>query len=218
MTARPTRRPARLADGLLAPDEHNDRGRIACSHVVSRFDAAVAAMDAKWGVDRLPGLLPVDPPPHVPPEHRDAYRAMPLRYGRAVEELMRALAADDPDAVETWTDRAVSVLLAIDRHCDLAGVQRPAIVAHHVTLDGTRYAIVSDVADAAEAERLFPGSRVLTALQCAIAVERAAAGIGLLGECRRVFPQADPTHDTAERLAATPRGEWDERLGDRIPF
>ena len=218
MTHRPHRRPSRRADGLLAPDEHENRGRIACSHVVARFDAAVAAMDAKWGTDRLPGLLPTEPPPHVPPDRRDDYRAIPGRYGRAVEELMRALAADDPDAVAQWTERAVQMLAVIDRQCDLAGVARPAITAHHVTLDGTRYAIVQDVADAAEAERLHPGAVVLTALQCAVAWERARGGVGLLGECRRQFPDAQPAPESAEALAAAPKGGWDERLGDGIPF
>lgn len=212
------RRTGRLGDKLMTPDAYELPNRITVDHIVARFDQAVAAMDRKWGVDRLPGLLPIDPPPHVPADRRDDWRAIPGRYGRAVEELHRAIAADDPAAAETWTARAVQMLGVMDRQCDLAGVTRPSVAVHLVTLDGTEYAIVPEAADEAEAMRMHPGATVLTAMQCAIAVERARGGLGMIGECKRLFPDAEPTFAAASAIAAIPTTEFDEALGDGIPF
>jgi hypothetical protein len=52
-------------------------------------------------------------------------------------------------------------------------------------------------------------------MQCAVDHERARGGIGMLGECRRMFPDATPTHDAAKALAGIPG--WDEDAGDPIP-
>lgn len=168
-TKRPPRR--RQPDRLVAPDEHETPGSIPCTMVLAPLDRLREAMDRKWGHDRLVGLYPPEPGAHVPADKRDAYRAVPERYGLAVERLHAALDANDPAEVRTWTERATKLIGVMDRECERAGVTRPEPETLETESDGRRVIVVSDTRDAALVEARNPGARVLTLRQCAVAAE-----------------------------------------------
>lgn len=167
-----TRKLRRHPDRLTNPDDHEVPGAIACTMIVAPLDRLREEMDRKWGMDRLPGLYPPEPGPHVPADKRDAYRAVPERYGRAVEELHRALDRNDVEAVRTWTGRAHQMLGIMDRECEAAGIVRPEPDTLETDVEGRRVIVVGDTCDAAEVERRNPGAVVVTLAEAAFAVER----------------------------------------------
>lgn len=213
MTAQPRRQRRRQPDRLVAPDEHETPGAIPCTMIVAALDRLREAMDAKWGMDRLVGLYPPEPGPHVPAGKHDAYRAVPERYGVAMERLHQALDANDPAAVREWTDKARRLIAVMDRECERAGVTRPEPETIETEMDGERVIIVADTRDAREVERRNPGVRVVTAAEAALAVTRMSAALGTLGEAVRVWPDAE--------VAVAARRENDAKgrpLEDEVPF
>lgn len=146
MAKRPTRS-RRSDDRLLVPDGHEVRHQITIDMMLGPLDRLTAELDRKWGINRLPALLPTEPPAHVPPESHDAYRSIGRRYGEAVEALNVAIAENDPDGVQAGVERVSKALRVMDRQCDAAGVQPPSPLVWEIDLDGRRIAIVHDTAD-----------------------------------------------------------------------
>lgn len=209
MPNRPTRR--RAADRLVSPDAHQTPGLIACDMVVAQFDRAALAMDARWGVDALPGILPIDPPAFVPVEEHDDYRAIPRRYGEVIEAMRRALEVNDVEACRAAVDRACRALALMDSICTQAGVGALDTLAWEVELpDGRRAVIVRDTAAWKVAEARFPGIPIVTAQEAAHDALGARSGARMVDAAMKAFPGAE--------LRLRPPTPTKEDLEDAIPF
>lgn len=190
MVNRPTRR--RAADRLTTPDGHQTRGLIACDMIVAQFDRAVRAMDARWGIDALPGILPPEPPASVPAEQHAAYRTIPERYGQVIEDMRRALEANDVEACRAAVDRACKALALMDSLATAAGLQALDALAWEVELpDGRRAVIVRDVEAWKVADARFPGATIVTAQEAAHDALGARSGARMLDAAMKAFPGAD---------------------------
>lgn len=209
MTTPHPRRRRKADDRIIVPGASDHAGMIRCDMILAPLDRLHSALDDKWGIDRLPGILPVTPPAHVPPESHEGYRSILSRYGELVEALNKALDDNDVAGVQSVTPRVMRALEIMDAHCTAAGLASPVAI-HEVEYEGQTIGLIADAADWKRAEALRPGVAIYTFADAASALLNKAGGLALLGEAQRLFPGAD--------VVARPptRGKFAEI--DTIPF
>tara|TARA_R110000751_G_scaffold307812_1_gene431853 strand:- start:34424 stop:35083 length:660 start_codon:yes stop_codon:yes gene_type:complete len=190
MPKRPTRA-RRSQDRVLVPDGHETRHQITIDMMLAPLDRLQDQLDRKWGINRLPAILPADPPPHVPAAQHEAYRSIGRRYGEAVEALNVAIAENDADGVQAGVERVSKALRVMDRQCDAAGVEPPSPLVWEIDLDGRRIAIVHETADWERVKRERPAAEIYSLRDAAVALTRMSLGTALLGEVKRQFPGAE---------------------------
>ena len=124
--------PARYArppkfDRLTRPDA--SRAETEMHYCLGPYDEAIRAAELKWGVDRLPSLVPVD---------------MALKYGKAVGALNDAIRADDLEAVRQNAINCTKGLAALDRAATEAGATKADPHVWEMGRDDFRFAIIKD--------------------------------------------------------------------------
>lgn len=102
---------------------------IAIDFACGPLDELTRAMDRKWGVDRLPELVPVE---------------MAARYGKAVAALNAALDAQDVEAAKANAANVMRGLSAMDAEAERAGATRADQTIWEYEVDGFKFAILRD--------------------------------------------------------------------------
>lgn len=192
MTQRPRRQ--HKTDRLLHQDVIREEAR--CDMAVAPFDNAARLMDRKWGVDRLPGLVPVP---------------MAEKYGAALHALNEALGANDPAAVTANAENCIKGLKAMDAAAEAAGADKanPAVLEYD--LDGFRFGILpGDGMDWPAVKAARPDLRFYSLREVGQALKAYADHV-LVHAAKEHFPGAEIT-------AIRPKPDFDWKSGDAIPF
>jgi len=167
---------------------------IRCDMACAPLDNLARQMDARWGVDRLVGL--------VPP-------AIAERYGAAIAHLHSVYDAEDPAQTAAAAANCMRGLQAMDAAATAAGHQPADPRVWMIEADGHRYGFVEDAALVAIAERNNPGVKIVTLRQAAnsLAITQNAVVVAAVVN----FPGATVT-------AIRPRTQLEEEIGDEIPW
>lgn len=119
------------------------------------FDAAVRAMDKRWGIDRLPELVSTE---------------SAAKWGTAMAGLNGAIDAHDPDKVKFWVEICLRGLTAMDAEAVSLGrpVSDPMIWEHEY--EGQVYGIIEDGREWPAAYAKRPGIAIHTMREVALAL------------------------------------------------
>ena len=177
----------RLMHSGAKPDE------IACDFALGPFDTAARAMERKWGVNRLEGLVSPD---------------TAARYGSAIAKLNTAIAANDPADTAARAAVCIRGMAALDAEATAAG-HRPIIPeAWEIDVDGVTCAILRDDAAWPAFAAARPGVRVYSLREVSNAL---AAYGGMVAAVKEAFPGARVT-------AVRERTQLEKELNDEVPF
>ena len=148
-------------------------------HVCAAFDEACRAMDLKWGVDRLPSLVPVD---------------VAERYGRARAALDEAIRADDTEAVKQNAENCARGLAKMDEIADASGAQRSSPQTWEMSDgNGFHFAILQDERDWPALKAARPDLVFFTRGEVINAMRAYHSAIADLKEIQKHFPDAKIT-------------------------
>jgi hypothetical protein len=138
------------------------------------FDAAVRAMDRRWGVDVLPELVSTE---------------SAAKWGRAMAGLNAAIDAQDPDKVKFWVEICLRGLTAMDAEAVILGrpVSDPDIWEHEY--EGQVYGIIADGREWPAAYAKRPGIAIHTMREVAVALHEHRNG--LVDAVKLAFPGAE---------------------------
>lgn len=166
---------------------------VACDFAMAPFDAAARAMERKWGINRLEGLVNPD---------------TAARYGSALGKMNAAMDAGDP--AETATRAAVCIrgLTAMDAEANAAGHQPIVPDAWEIQIDGKTCALLRDDAAWPAYSAARPGVRVYTMREVANALEAYGQTVAAVKDA---FPGAQVT-------AVRQPSPLEIELQDSIPF
>ena len=177
-------------DRLMTPGASS--AEIACDHAVAPFDRVCRDYERKYGIDRLPEL--------VPPE-------MAARYGKAMGVLNAAINAEDPDATAAAAANCIRGLHALDAAATAAGHQPISPAVWEYTHEGYTFGIIRDVEEWPAAAAIRPGLTLYTLREVAVAL---AASRNAVVAVKAAFPGA--------QLAAIRQPTFlEESLDDFIP-
>jgi len=138
------------------------------------FDAAVRAMDRRWGVDVLPELVSTE---------------SAAKWGKAMAGLNGAIDAQDPDKVKFWVEICLRGLTAMDAEAVSLGrpVSDPMIWEHEY--EGQVYGIIEDGREWPAAYAKRPGIAIHTMREVAVALHEHRNG--LVNAVKLAFPGAE---------------------------
>ena len=141
------------------------------------FDAAVRAMDKRWGIDRLPELVSTE---------------SAAKWGKAMAGLNAAIDAQDPDKVKFWVEICLRGLTAMDAEAVSLGrpVSDPMIWEHEY--EGIVYGIIEDGREWPAAYAKRPGIAIHTMREVAVALHEHRNG--LVNAVKLAFPGAEVKH------------------------
>ncbi len=186
----------RKADRLLAPGLTKEE--MACDYAVSPMDEMARDMDRKWGIDRLPAL--------VPPE-------MARNFGIAMARVNAAMEAKDADAVTAAAANAMRGLTALDSAATAAGAKTADGAAWEYDLDGFHFVVLEDDRQWQAAKDSRPDVAHFTPREVALALKFWCSAAPI-EKIKHHFPAARIAKlPDVERL---PSSFWTE--GDQIPF
>lgn len=129
---------------------------VACDFAMAPFDTAARAMERKWGINRLEGL--------VSPETA-------ARYGSALGKMNAAMDTGDPAETAARVAVCVRGLAALDAEATAAGHQPIVPDAWEFQIDGNTCALLRDDAAWPAYSAARPGVRVYTMREVANALE-----------------------------------------------
>lgn len=185
-------------DRLLNPGATS--AEIRCDHAVAPWDRAARAMEEKWGMGKLPGL--VSP-------------ALSERYGAAVAHMFACMDRGDSAATAAAAENCVKGLAKMDAEAMAAGHKPPSVEAWQIEYEGRKYAIIKDVADWQIAESQYPGWQIVTLREAAVAIHEFKSAIAVANEVKAIFPGAEIT---AIRSKSKPETPLEDELEDFVPF
>lgn len=168
----------------------------ACDIAIMGFDRAAYEADQKWGMDRLPSL--------VPP-------ATAARYARAYELLMRAFQNEDIDGIKAHAQNCIKGIAAMNRMAEEAGLKPMPPKVLEAEIDGLKIAVVEDPADMRFYNR-SPDVVVYTLAEIQVAIKALAAQGSAIDHVKRHFPEANVTAIRPQKL---PEKFWEDG-GDAI--
>lgn len=189
MTARPIRQ--RKEDRLIYSGATSEE--IAAHKACAPFDRMARDMERKWGIDRLPELVPAE---------------MAARFGRAMGLLNTALDAADVDAAIAAANNCTRGLQAMDAAATAAGHKPARPDVWQYEYDGFRFGIIRDVEDWPQVAEDLPGLTLFTMREIAVALAHDRKARSAIAEIKSAFPGSQMT-----RIRAT-----DDSLDDEIPF
>ncbi len=165
---------------------------IKCHMALGPFDTMARAMDAKWGMNRLPDL--------VSPE-------MNQRWAQALINLNAAIRADDPELTAARVAACLRGFAAMDREAETAGHQPIPPAAQEIEVGGKLCAVLWDEAQWPAYAALRPGVRTYSPREVANALD--AYG-GTVAAIKDAFPGA--------QIAERKRTPLEEAIDDDLPF
>ena len=182
------------ADRLITPGASS--AEIAADYASLPFDRACRDADAKWGIDRLPGL--------VAP-------ATALRFGKAVALMNAAITKPDPEAAAAYAENCAKGITAMDREATASGHRPASPDVWEFEMDqGEMVGIIRDGGDWQAAQALRPNLRIYTLREAAMALQHYG---GLVTAVKDTFPGSAVTAVRNRVLMET-----DESLDDEIPY
>jgi hypothetical protein len=189
MTARPSYN--RKSDRLIYPGASADE--IRCDTALAPVDRIATAMDQKWGIDRLVGLVSTE---------------TAARYGSALAKLNAAIATSNAEEVATRAAVLVRGYEAMDREAAAAGHTPAPPEAWEIEVGGAMCVVIRDGRDWPMCQAAHPGKRIYTLREVAVALEHLG---GMVAAVKDAFPGATVT-------ATRPKTELEESLNDTIPW
>lgn len=159
----------RKSDALL--HGNSDPWDIRCDMAVAPFDEKAREMEKKWGIDRLPGLVPVE---------------MAERYGSALAKLNAAIAANSPEETAARAAVCIRGLDAMDRAATEAGAQPADPDVWEFDLDGWRVGIYRDGREWQAAQEARPDLALFNLREVAVALQAMRDSAGLLEAAKRI--------------------------------
>lgn len=179
----------RSEDRLLNPGATS--AEIRCDFACAPLDRAARAADARWGVDRLPELVPA---------------AMAEKFGAAMAALNTAMADGDSALTAQIADNlAGRAFPAMEAAATAAGHQPLPPEIWEAEIDGNRFGIVRETFDSARAEALRPGLPIYTLREVANAM--AVYRMGVIEESRKPPP-----------ATVKPTTALEKQLDDFVPY
>lgn len=153
---------------------------------LDRLDAVAVAMERRWGVDRLPKLVPAE---------------LAVRFRSQAERLDEAIRSNRHEAVAVQAEAMLRAWSALDAAAAKAGWQPLAVTVWEAVLPASGE-VVAIVRDADEAALIAKdrGGAVWTLDEVAIAIEAFGEGVRAT---KRAFPGAEVT---AVRPSSLPIG------------
>jgi hypothetical protein len=145
-------------------------------HVCAPYDRAVRDAELKWGVDRLPELVPVD---------------LAEKYGRAVAALNAAIQAEDTEAVRQNAINCARGLAKLDEWAEANGCPKsnPATIEFSDG-DKFKFAILKDERDWPALKAQRPDLLFFTEREVVNALKAYHAAIPALEHIKQSFPDA----------------------------
>lgn len=184
----------RRADPVTAPDLHAIPDAIAIGHALAPLDEVARQMEAKWGVERLPGLVSTE---------------TAARFGSATEKLERAIEANDLTEIKTRAPILIRGWQALDREATEAGAAPLPKEAWAFEVFGRPAAVVANRASARLVQEIQPESAVYTLEEVGRLIEAATERLApMVAEAKRAFPGAE--------VVAVRRAEF--REDEDLPF
>lgn len=193
----------RKIDRLTAPDVTASEN--ACYYAMAPFDRVATEMDLKWGIDRLPSLVPSE---------------MATKYGKALGHLNECLELADPEKTRAAAENCIKGMRAMNDAAEMAG-HAPAAGEYIEGMhegDGKafRFAILKDANQWQAAKAARPELQFYTMAEVAIALKHYADRYPI-GEVKDLFPNARITKIT-EPPPKLQRTATEIELDDEIPF
>lgn len=180
-----------------------DKTDTACHYAIAPFDRVAREMDDKWGIDRLPEL--------VPPE-------LAVKYGKALGAMNAAIQANDPQACADTAANCIKGMAAMDKAATDAGHKPHDPPFWEYELDDTgerfRFAIMPDNRDWKQIKKQRP-DLVLYSMREVALLLREKAGHPWVEQVKDAFPGAE----VVATRPKTQRPPCDfEGGGDELPF
>lgn len=182
-------------DRFTAPQASPEETR--CHYALAPFDELGRAMEAKWGIDRLPGL--------VRPETA-------ARWATTITNLNQAIAAEDPGAVTECVQSAIRGLRFMDGEAHSQGHEPAEGDCWQCEVEGFRFFLLKDDRQWPAAQKRYPGERLFTLREVAVAMKALRIDHPLVSAAKDSFPGAEIIS-----IAARAEGS-DNDLDDEIPF
>lgn len=182
------------ADRLITPGETD--AQIACDFTCPPLDRLAMAMDRKWGVDCLVGL--------VAP-------ATAQKYGRAMAFLNSAMAAENPDDTRAAVENCIKGLNAMDAEATASGKPRADPAIWEYQHEGHTFAIIADGREWPAAYAARPGLTIYSMHEVAVALHAWKNSIATVAAVKMAFPGAAIT-------AVRQRSKTEIELEDEIPY
>jgi hypothetical protein len=175
---------------------------IAVDHALAPFDRLARLMDAKWGIDRLPGLVSV---------------GMAAKYGRTLASLNAAIDTADEARAAARTQACNRGMLAMDAEALAAGHTPPTSGVLEHDLDGWRFGVLPDPTMWRIAEREHPDLPTYTLREIGVIIRANDSRAAMIAATKAAFPGAEVT---AIRPKGTTKPPTDETLFEdsEIPF
>ncbi len=151
-------------------------------------------MDLKWGVGRLPKLVP---------------EAMAQKFGKALAHMNACLDREDPAAAAQAAENCRKGFAAMDAHATASGAQPLPKDVLQYDLDGEIFTIAKDINAWPSIQQDMPGVRLWSMREVALALKRYG---GVVAAVKDAFPGAEISEirDKPSALA--------QSLNDEIPF
>lgn len=176
---------------------------IACDYALAPFDRRAREMDRRWGVDRLPGLVPSD---------------MAAKYGSALGKLNAAIDAQDVAEIQRRADVCIRGMVAMDKAATDAGHKpaEPQVIEYD--LDGWIFGIMPDDRTWQTEQAARPDLRMYTMREVGLALKALEDSGGLFAAAKAI-PGAEVVrigpHGGSEETVEKPEPKV---YDDDIPF
>ena len=167
--------------------------QIETDYAVAPFDEAARAMDLKWGIGRLPKLVPED---------------MARKFGKALGHMNDCIDREDPVGASQASENCRRGLEAMDRAATAAGAQPLPADVFQYDLDGEVYTVARDINAWPAIQQAMPGARLWSMREVALALKHYG---GIVAAVKDVFPNA-----TISEIR--PKTELEKSLDDEVPF
>ncbi len=168
--------------------------QIETDYSVAPFDEAARAMDLKWGVGRLPKLVP---------------EAMAQKFGKALAHMNACIDREDPAGASQAAENCRKGLAAMDAHATASGAQPLPKDVLQYDLDGEVYTIAKDIDAWPSIQQDMPGVRLWSMREVALALKHYG---GVVAAVKDAFPGAQISEIRPKPSALA------QSLGDDIPF
>ena len=181
----------RKSDRLICPGAPAQQ--VACDAATAPFDRLIRHMERKWGIDRLPEL--------VPP-------AMAATFGAAMSHLNDCLdRADKAETIEA-VENLIKGIGLMDKTAEAAGHKPTKPEAWQFEFEGQRFALIREVQDWPLIVDDLPGFTILTLREVAVALASYRKALPAIAEIKAQFPGSQIT-----RIRAV-----EDDLNDEIPW
>ena len=197
MTTKPTRRPNYRRNNELPFYSDATKTDLACDYAAATFHRLADDMDLKWGIDRLPTL--------VPPE-------LAGRYGAALGHLNECIAANDPDATAAASANLARALVKLDQVATESGATPASGEYWEYELEGYHCAIVKDISGWKRIKDARPGLVIHSLREVVLALKAYRTEFPAVDAIKEHFPGSQTTKLERKR---TP---LEEELNDEIPW